>query len=184
MDITEASRKIQERPTDLWPLPSNCVSHVTHQQIKKKKKRHKISTLYKKSVQNTDFNMAKLFYSYSSPWKNSAPQSRQGSQRRTDFPIIWNVNTIARMYLFYDYFRCKFGEKWLIQDMQSSPGSRAVTAKQKSIQQAYPWQQWKFSSICRCSGTRQLLVMPIWNTICRDGQLIPFGPHGTHKRFN
>lgn len=82
----------------------------------------------------------------------------------------------------------------LIQDMQSSPGSRAVTAKQKSIQQTYHgWQNKnkpkkthpkQFSSIHRCPGTRQLLVMPIWSTTCRDGQLMLFGPHGTHEGFN
>lgn len=41
----------------------------------------------------------------------------------------------------------------------------------------------QFSNICRCSGARQLLVTPIWCTACRDGQLMPFGPHGTPEGF-
>lgn len=127
--------------------------------------------------------------------QKSGPQSRQVSRGRTDFSIVWNVNTKWQGHVYFttisDASLQKTDSGYAIKSRQQSSDSKAekhtadlprvTKQKQNKTKKPHPKQ---FSSIHKCPGTRQLLVMPIWSTTCRDGQLMLFGPHGTHEGFN
>lgn len=62
--------------------------------------------------------------------------------------------------------------------------SRKLSSESKAEKHTagLPWAtKLQFSNICRSSGDRQLLVMPLSSTTCNDGQFMPFEPHGTQE---
>lgn len=124
-NITEASRKTQKRPTDLWSCEYTINRSKNHD-----------------NLNSTRYIFLTVLLLFLQPIENRTEVSNLHKSRENRFiPCLEGKHKMARMCLFHDHFKCKFAENWLIQDMQSSPGSWAVKAKQKSTQQAYQRQQ-------------------------------------------